>query len=85
MKTIDCKYIINQLSIDNYRKHFKGIEEKYIHDIIDTIKDTLDDTIHQAPWHLFEAIEDDEYTHYMIKRRAYKVLKSILNSYYEKI
>jgi len=72
---VDC--IINQLSIDNYRKHFKGIEDKYIDDTIDAIKYTLDDTSY-TPWDLFDAIEESEDIHYIIKRRAYKVLKNIL-------
>lgn len=72
---VDC--IINQLSIDNYRKHCKGIEEKYIDDIIDAIKYTLNDASY-TPCDLFDAIEESEDIPYVIKRRAYKVLKSIL-------
>lgn len=72
---VDC--IINQLSIDNYRKHFKGIEEKYIDDIIDAIKYTLNDASY-TPCDLFDAIEESEDISYVIKRRAYKVLKNIL-------
>lgn len=71
----DC--IINQLTIDNYRKHFKGIEEKYIQDTIEAIEHTLDDTSY-TPWDLFDAIEESEHMHYTIKRRAYKVIKNIL-------
>ena len=71
----DC--IINQLSIDNYRKHFKGIEEKYIDDTIEAIKYTLDDKTY-TPWDLFDAIEESDCIPYVIKRRAYKVLKNIL-------